>query len=152
MYPRWITQPLDDMNLREVAPGLYVGDERAPLGGDWHTIIDFYGTRSPIVGAHQRRAQKLLRLPFNDGDAFPAGALDATWDAWQMADAEHRNTLIHCHAGLSRSASAAYAMIRKRHGLSHAQALARVVTPFTAHQFPLRTTLTSADAWTRQRR
>jgi protein-tyrosine phosphatase len=152
MYPRWLTQPLDDMNLREVAPGLFVGDERSPLADGWHTVIDFYGTRSAVIAAHQRRAKKLLRLPFEDGAAFPAGALDAAWEAWQMADAEGGNTLIHCQAGLSRSASAAYAFLRRRYGLSHAQALARVVTPFTAHQFPLRTTLASADAWARPRR
>lgn len=149
MYPRWITQPLADMNLREVAPGLFVGDEQSPLAGEWDTIIDFYGTRSPLVAAHQKRAKRLLRMPFEDGDAFPTGALDAAWTAWQQTDLDHGNTLIHCHAGLSRSASAAYALLRKRYGLSHAQALARVVTPFTSHQFPLRPTLASADAWVR---
>ena len=149
MYPRWLTQPLDDMNLREVAPGLFVGDERSPLAGEWATIIDFYGTRSPLIAAHQRRAKRLLRIPFEDGQPFPPGALDAAWTAWQETDLDHGNTLLHCQAGLSRSASAAYALLRKRYGLSHAEALARVTTPFTAHQFPLRTTLASAAEWSR---
>lgn len=148
MYPRWLTNPLDDMNLREVAPGLYVGAERAPLAEGWHTVIDFYGTRSPLIHAHQRRG-RLLRLPFEDGQPFPPGALDAAWEAWQQADDEHGNTLLHCQAGLSRSASAAYALLRKRYGLSHAQALARVVTPITSQQYPLPPTLASAAEWVR---
>lgn len=88
MYPRWLTEPLDDMNLREVAPGLYVGAERATLADGWHTVIDLYGSRSPAVVGHQRRASHLLRLPFEDGQPFPPGALDAAWDAWQRADVD----------------------------------------------------------------
>ena len=150
-YPRWLTEPLYGMNLREVAPNLYVGEETAPLRGGWHTIIDFYGHAPWIVTLEYPKAKNYVRLPFHDGDSFPAGALDAAWDAWQLADIEGGDTLIHCQAGLSRSASAAYALLKKRYGLRHSEALSRVVTPSTAHQYPMKATLKSAADWTRPR-
>jgi len=150
-YPRWLTEPLDGMNLREVAPNLYVGEETAPLRGDWHTIIDFYGHVPFYVEPAQKAAKRYIRIPFDDGREFPAGALDAAWTAWQEAELEGGDTLIHCQAGLSRSASAAYAMLRKRFGLRHAEALSRVVTPFTDQQYPMKATLKSAADWARSR-
>jgi hypothetical protein len=150
-YPRWLTAPLDGMNLREVAPNLYVGEETAPLRGDWHTIIDFYGRAPWLVQLSYPQARNYVRIPFEDGAEFPKGALDAAWDAYQMAAIEGGDTLIHCQAGLSRSASAAYALLRKRFGLRHAEALDRVVTPITDHQYPLTTTLRSAADWARSR-
>ena len=151
-YPRWITEPMDGMNLREVAPHLYVGEQSAPLRGEWHTIIDFYGGAPYYVKPAYKDAKNYLRIPFDDGDHFPDGALDAAWEAWQTADDEGGETLIHCQAGLSRSASAAYALLRLRYGLSYEQALARVVTPLTYHQFPLRVTLGSAHDWVKRQR
>jgi hypothetical protein len=148
-YPRWITRPLEGMNLREVAPGLYVGEETSPLQGGWGSIVDFYGHASEAVQRAYPKAKRYVRLPFEDGNAFPAGALDAAWDAWQLTELEGGDTLLHCQAGISRSASAAYAFLRRRYGLRRAEALARVVTPFTASRFPLKPTLQSADDWTR---
>ena len=81
----------------------------------------------------------------------PTGALDAAWKAWQDAHAEGGDTLLHCQAGLSRSASAAYALLRKRFALSHPEALKRVVTPYTSHQFPMPDTLRSAETWVRRK-
>lgn len=151
-YPRWITEPMDGMNLREVSPHLYVGEQTAPLRGGWHTIIDFYGSAPYYVRPSYKDAKNYLRMPFDDGDAFPDGALDAAWEAWQTADDEGGETLIHCQAGLSRSASAAFALLKLRYGLSDEEALARVVTPITAHQYPLRETLGSAAFWVRKQR
>ena len=151
-YPRWLTAPLDGMNLREVAPGLYVGEQTAPLRGDWHTIIDFYGHAPWLVQSVYAQAKNYLRIPFDDGDSFPPGALNAAWDAWQLAALDGGDTLIHCQAGLSRSASAAYALIRRRYGLRHAEALSCVVTPYTAHQYPMRLTLASAYDWVKRQR
>mgnify|MGYP006273984219 CR=1 FL=1 len=148
-YPRWLTEPLEGMNLREVAPHLYVGEETAPLRGDWHTIIDFYGHAPWIVQLEYPKAKRYVRIPFEDGNAFPKGALDAAWDAWQLAELDGGETLIHCQAGLSRSASAAYALLRKRFGMGTTEALSRVVTPITAHQYPLKETLRSAADWAR---
>jgi hypothetical protein len=149
-YPRWLTKPLDGMNLREVAPGLYVGEQSAPLRGDWHTIIDFYGGAPWLVQPAYAQAKNYVRIPFDDGDSFPQGALSAAWDAWQLAALDGGETLIHCQAGLSRSASAAYALIRRRYGLRHAEALSYVETPPTAHKFPLKPTLKSAEDWVKR--
>ena len=146
-YPRWITKPLQGMNLREVAPNLYVGSETSPLRGDWHTIIDFYGNVPMYVEPSQRDAEHYIRIPFDDGTQFPPGALDAAWAAWQNAEVHGGDTLLHCQAGLSRSASAAYALLRRGYRLRHGVALARVVTPRT--EYPMKETLRSAADWVR---
>ena len=52
--------------------------------------------------------------------------------------------LIHCHAGLSRSASMAYALMRRIWRLDHNTALRRVKI---VSQFPVPQTLASARAW-----
>jgi hypothetical protein len=148
-YPNWITAPLEGMNLREVGPHLFVGEETSPLRGDWHTIIDFYGHVPFYVEPAHKAARRYIRIPFDDGREFPAGALDAAWTAWQEAELEGGDTLLHCQAGLSRSASAAYALLRRRYGLRHDSALARVVTPVTDHQYPMKATLRSAADWVR---
>lgn len=148
-YPRWITKPLQGMNLREVAPNLFVGEETSPLRGDWHTIIDFFGHVPFYVEPAQKAAKRYIRIPFDDGGAFPAGALDAAWTAWQEAEVEGGDTLLHCQAGLSRSASAAYALLRRGYRLRHGVALARVVTPATDDQYPMKETLRSAADWVR---
>ena len=145
-FPRWISPP-DAMNLREVAPGLFVGDCSSPLKDGWHTIVDLYGQGPFYVRPSYDNANVVLRIPFNDGATFPRGALSAIWTAWQMADVERGKTLIHCQAGLSRSASAAYALIRKRYGLPHEDALSRVEVPPHEGEYPMHVTLRSARAW-----
>jgi predicted protein tyrosine phosphatase len=146
-YPRWITEPDDNMNLREVAPHLYVGAETSPMRGGWHTIIDFYGHAPSSVQPAYKSAKRYLKLPFEDGSVFPHGALDQAWIAWQAADAEGGETLLHCQAGLSRSASAAYAFLRRRHLMLPYPALKRVVVPGYEGQYPMDRTIQSAEAW-----
>jgi protein-tyrosine phosphatase len=143
---------MEGMNLREVAPYLYVGEQTAPLRGNWHTVIDFYGNAPYYVRPAYKDVKNYVRIPFDDGDVFPDDALEAAWEAWQTAEDEGGETLIHCQAGLSRSASAAYALMRLRYGLDHDTALARVVTPYTAHQYPMRLTLASAYDWVKRQR
>ena len=146
-YPRWITEPDDSMNLREVAPHLYVGAEASPLRGGWHTIIDFYGHAPSRVQPAYKGAKRYVKVPFEDGSAFPHGALDQAWAAWQAADAEGGETLIHCQAGLSRSASAAYAFLQKRYKLSRFDALKRITVPGYEGYAPRERTIQSADTW-----
>jgi predicted protein tyrosine phosphatase len=148
-YPRWITEPDDTMNLREVAPHLYVGAETSPMRGGWHTIIDFYGHAPSRVHPAYNSAKRYLKLPFEDGSAFPHGALDQAWAAWHAADLEGGETLLHCQAGLSRSASAAYAFMLMQYWLSPHEALKRVTVRGYEGTYPMERTLRSAAAWAR---
>lgn len=152
-FPRWISRS-DEVNLREVGPNLYVGAELSPTavarvpGRIFTVVFDLYGDAGPPSWrAARERTYRLLpdvrRRPFLDGDVFPDGLLDEINDA--VARARRAGpVLIHCQAGLSRSASAAYAILRVQDGLSHDAALARV----KAHRdFPRRATLHSARTW-----
>lgn len=145
-FPRWVTSPCDAHNLREVGPGLFVGAARAPTRRPFDTIVDFYGSSlSPDMDSWLRdaytRTRSVVRVPFPDGYDFPAGALDLIWAAVRGAQGP---ILLHCHAGLSRSASAAYAMLRRWNGLDHDTAR-YLVTVRTG--FPLAPTLASARRW-----
>jgi hypothetical protein len=137
-FPRWVTP---DANLREVAPRLYVGNPRGiehpPPGGRWALVIDFCGEleRDP---SRYRRALRALSFPFKDGDPIPDGVLDRLQGP----------VLLHCAAGLSRSVSVAYAMIRATHNTGHREALALVKAD---PRFPLPETLGSAYDWVEAR-
>lgn len=149
-FPKWASYPGGEQNLREVAPGLFVGAVDAVTAQPWHTIIDLYGTATdPFKRVRYATAHQVLSIPFPDGDAIPEGALERIDAALSRAKAP---TLIHCQAGLSRSASVAYAMLRHRKHLSHDAALARVTTPGHGHQFPRPTTLASARTWVQANR
>ena len=154
MYPRWITKPSDGANLREVGPRLYVGGASAPFnppaGQKWALVVDLIGqslpSRIPIVGGTAKYpAHVVLALPIEDGCPIP----DEVIGQALVAFGENRNrgnTLVHCAAGLSRSASTAYAALRFFDDLDHAAALKRVQTPgVTAWPHP--ETLGSARSW-----
>jgi len=142
-YPRWIN-PDHEINLREVGPGLYVGGRKAPGAMDWALVVDMIGqSRSPIYRYRYRDADEVLSVPMTDGDQIPSEALDAIYRA-VILNTLDGPILLHCQAGLSRSASVAYAVLRRLFGLSHREALRRV----KAHaDFPMSLTLESARQW-----
>lgn len=145
-WPRWIERD-ETINLREVAPNLYVGAEYAtlhpPEGKKWELVVDWYGSSTQYPSRVKRTAKKLLSLPFLDGDAFPPKALDTLLRRVQSARSRGP-VLVHCQAGLSRSASSAYALLRRLSRLPHEEALRRVkVMP----GFPRKATLGSARGW-----
>ena len=145
-WPRWIDSS-DNVNLREVAPNLYVGAEYSPLhppaGKKWELVIDWYGSSERWPSRTRDTAKRVLSIPFLDGDVFPPKALDTMLARVQAA--RHRGpTLIHCQAGLSRSASAAYGFLRRVGRLPHKEALRRVQAD---PEFPRATTLASARVW-----
>lgn len=158
-YPHWIS-PMEDGwgNLRAVGPGLYVGDEMAvakayACGLIFDTIFDVYGSAAQLYGS----ACKILGLgqarvvevwPFDDGAAIPCATLDRAWHCFCGAEGP---MLVQCQAGLSRSASVAYALLRRKWNHSHARALRRVEVPEFAGQYPRPKTLSSARAWVGRR-
>ena len=138
-YPKW-HQTSFSTNLREVAPRLYVGAQtavRVPV--PWSLVVDLVGTTKSSDVPHG----KLLQAKMYDGARIERRVLDRV--AELVAEYRQRGPiLIHCHAGLSRSVSVAYAMLRVLYGLSHKDALRRV----KAHQdYPRQATLQSAVDW-----
>jgi hypothetical protein len=145
-YPRWIERE-ESHNLRAVAPRLYVGAEFSPglrPEGRWAGVVDLFGTSELAShGFLYQGTRKLLTWSFDDGDRFPHGCLDAIGRFVRQQRARGP-VLLHCHAGLSRSASAAYAMMRLDEGLTHDEALRRVkIHP----DWPRTQTLASARRW-----
>lgn len=150
-FPRWIDRT-QAVNLREVGTNLFVGAEWAPGAKPpgakrWAAVVDLYGSslEEPGREALYRHADCLLHWPFLDGSHFPIGALDAVARVTRIGR-ERGPVLLHCQAGLSRSASAAYAILRTQDRLGHSGALARVRVP-REPDFPRPETLGSAQAW-----
>lgn len=164
-YPRWAGPPEapgTGPNLREVAPGLWVGSEFAAAEpptpeGRWGLIIDMR-EGDPGTG---RWARKYLRLRVVDGQPIPHAHLDQALHAYQQSVGP---TLVHCHWGLSRSPSVAAALLIVEHGLSEAEATRRV-SPYRedadpndviwdddvdgAVEWPRRATINSVLRWAR---
>lgn len=149
-YPRWLMGGPDDTAgrspclLREVAPGLFVGSALAAEFVEADTLVFQFSTHAvalfgtPVV------------LPFDDGEAVPPWII-----ARVVEDARVyrplRPILMQCYAGLSRSASLAYAVLRMVDGLAHEEALARVAHAVEHHdrttRWPRPVTLASVVAW-----
>lgn len=146
-FPRWIDRD-SAVNLREVAPNLYVGALDAVKGHQWAAVIDLYGSSAGNHPRHYAHVPLVLRWQFLDGDVFPVGLLEAI-EVIMRSQLTEGPVLLHCQAGLSRSASAAYAMIRLLWGLSHDDARQRV---HVRSDFPRTTTLKSARQWLRARK
>jgi len=147
---RWVDY---DANLREVAPGLYVGNAKSPIVGateGFWTIVDLCGPsgNGSLDQGRFRAYQSVARyiqMPFADGDAVPE-QLMAGLSVIARAELPSKKMLIHCRMGLSRASTVAYVVLRMRWGLSHSEALNRVRVS-DEPSFPAPVTLTSAWSW-----
>lgn len=154
-FPRWIAGGPDDTSarspslLREVARNLYVGSAlsapHAPLRGA--IVVQLSEHCPPVAAMLAAGALAVLRLPFEDRGPIPPNVLRQV-----VAEAAARRPmLVQCHAGLSRSAAVAYAVLRRVDGLPHDAALARVAHAVEhndrTERWPHAVTLASARAW-----
>jgi hypothetical protein len=134
-FPRWET-PFwyfgGKPNLREVAPDLYVGAEGALLKGSWDTVLclNYTDRWDPPVWYRDQMRQAPVRVhrfsEFRDGLPIPTETLLLAQTLWEGRKGP---VLIHCHWGLSRSASVAAALLRGFLGCSEREALRRVSLP-----------------------
>jgi hypothetical protein len=143
-YPRWISTPNGDGNIREVGPNLFVGDFESPtiFGSPWLGIIDFYGS---TTAQGRMNPRYFLRWAMEDGTGYPPGCLSAV-HALASAVRPRGKLLLHCQAGLSRSAGAAYALLRVQDRLPPREALRRVQA---MSGFPRTKNLQDAERWAR---
>jgi len=147
-FPRLLRK---DLRLREVAPHLYVGDEDAGRLHIWSAVIDVGGEghgRERAVA--QANLEHRMTWWFDDGKPIPAGLLDAAHAMSRHVLRQNEDVLVHCMAGLSRSASVAYALLRTIYRLDHDAALLRVKTP-SEPDFPHHVVIESARKWADRR-
>lgn len=158
-YPRWLSGgpsvAILAPNLRDIGEGVLVGSlgaERLTAHvPEWAPVVQLY-EGLPRLGARFDATtglavgERALRRPFYDGDLVPAELLDEVvrWCAGEAV------VLVQCQAGLSRSASVGYALLRAR-GVGHAEALRRVEHHDRAEVFPRRVTLESCVVWANAR-
>lgn len=143
-YPRWVTRVFE-VNTREVAPNLYVGGRQAPRvfsRGGLGAVVSLYHPVDDPAGVLEGLPS--LYWPFRDGTSVPPGLLDAVLPFVQAHAA--LPILVHCQAGMSRSASVAYAILRAL-GMDEVEARRRT---WAREGFPLAATLASADTWARR--
>ena len=146
-FPRYVPEADQRANLREVAPGLYVGGmiavcERPTRTRDWWAVVDCHGYRHE--GQREYRfgtLPRVVRYGFDDCGPVPVSLLVAASALYRERSGE---ILVCCAAGISRSASVAYAMMRDVLGTPHDEALASVSQRGGG---PHPTTLASAQAW-----
>jgi hypothetical protein len=143
-FPRWLDER-ETVMLREVAPGLFLGAEGARKARTWDLVVDMFGSTIPVSTRY------LIRWPMFDGTPVPRPLLDGVLPMVRGTLSRHDTVLVHCAAGLSRSASVAYGLLRRLYRLPHHEALRRVRVDTEAwgaiEDFPVPETLASVRTW-----
>lgn len=155
-WPRWTTvvdgrssEGVGVIFTREVAEDLYVGAFAAPgfpplPEKKWSAIVDLCGSSKEYLHEYP---VKPMSLPFEDGSAVPASTLERVLALRLRTEGP---LLIHCAAGLSRSASVAYGLLRIHYRLEHLEALRRVQV-CDESVYPMPETLASVVEWVTKR-
>lgn len=148
-FPQYVREADSRANLRCVAADLYVGGaiavmQRPAPTRAWWAAIDLHGKRDTDAFRRELAFGELeifLRWPFDDGMAVPDGLLDV---ARSLYERRHGPILVSCAAGVSRSVSVAYAIVRASLGVGHDTALQMCAC---LGGRPLPATLRSAERW-----
>ena len=143
MNPLFQSFPIDysrqgfGTRLRAVASGLYVGSTDANVPNA--AVIQLAEQNTRLAGA-------VLRRPINDGEPISPWLLDECVAFATQAPAAP--VLVTCYAGLSRSASVAYALLRAAHGVRREEALRRVSgRTDDGQRWPHATVIASVQQW-----
>jgi hypothetical protein len=151
-FPRWVNP---EFNLREVYPELFVGDLNSPLQSrEWGLVVDLCGAlRTEPMGRRRYPANaELISVRLEDGQPIPDAVFDKVYDRVRLALLAGEKVLIHCAAGMSRSVSMAYAVLRVGRKMSHEEALSFVTTEEGVRMgWPMRETLGSAKRWAEEK-
>ncbi len=151
---------LDGTLLREVAQGLYVGSAQSvhrPPAGGWRAVVQL-ALACPQVDP-EVPGDVVLRAPFEDGCEPDAPTLrHVLRTIYRVGGHPYarvgapRAVLVQCQAGISRSASLAYAALRALWWLPHEEALRRVRLARLGERWPSPIVLGACQHWADGRR
>lgn len=147
-YPRWLHGrtggAYEELRLREVGPGLWVGNAAAEMPPSLGAAVVQLST------ACRSADGAVLRIPVQDFRPIDPAALN-TILAFAAVRHPAGPLLVQCRMGLSRSASVAYGLLRLLHKRTHDEALAAVEHTTDGGQGALRwpegVVLNSVRAW-----
>ena len=162
-FPAW-HDGREGYRLREVAPMLFVGGFHA--GGSrpgrctrregssvhrsrWGGVVTLCSDYVRPLNLDNSLAIPHIHRAMMDGTSVPASTMRSAMLLYQACLQLGVPMLVLCSAGLSRSASLAYGLLRVVHGLSRAEALRRVQVGGYAGRYPMPDTLASAERWAR---
>ena len=121
-------------NAHEVHPKLFLGAQPAEaddLAGQFEAVLDLsHDTSEAQKDAYEAAGIVYRTWPMHDGEIPPAseGSLDDQVRCIQRRLEEDRRVLVHCAAGVSRSATIAALFLMRVEGLSADAAIRRLTS------------------------
>lgn len=144
-YPRFLL-PTDSnfSTLREVYSGIFVGGARSPyvMSGIVEYCIALHPLDEEDIPFRLNQSfnfKRFISAPIEDGVEVPEDVLEMSWQMYR----KYGSILIHCKAGLSRSATVAYAILLKS-GFSNSEALRMVKIK---KNYPFENMIIGATEW-----